>query len=342
MAESNISQYFDDVAQSLMSNYRRLELLIPNTSTKKNSEELKGGSDHTGEEGRFLENVIRVFLNRHLPKNLRALSGFILRPAALVGDNDTRRLRDQKTDKHSPQLDIIVYDVGNYPVFEQFEDFAIVPPEGVYAIISIKKRLRMSDINHELNALSYSASLCSHYNRMDAAKVKGFPPNQRVSGPVTALIGFKASFELNESNAKKLFGKINTIQGGLPADGLVNLVSAIEQFSFFKGDVRFNDESNNYRVPYLWLNHKIGDEAPKLNLTLQYLLHFILKLYYHSTRQPLLMKPGFNHFDLKARETKNFGGKIVVSEKHFLSDFEYKEEEKKEEEDDEDVDTVHD
>lgn len=234
MPESNISKYFDDVAKSLMSNYKRFETLIPNTTLLIDSDETKGGSDHTGEEGRFLESVIRSFLNKHLPQNLRALSGFIIRPAALCGDNDTRRLRDQLEDKHSPQLDIIVYDVGNYPVFEQFDDFAIVPPEGVYAIISVKKQLRMDDIEHELKALAYSASLCHHYNKNKAKKIEGHPAHQRVSGPITALVGFKAAFELSESNSKKIFEKIEVIQGKNPVDGIIKLISSIEQFSFLE------------------------------------------------------------------------------------------------------------
>lgn len=322
MPESNISKYFEDVALSVMSNYKRLETLIPSTTLKKSGEP-KTGSDHAGEEGRFLESVIRSFLNKHLPKNLKALSGFVLRPATVVGDNDTRRIRDQKSDKHSPQIDIIVFDIGNYPVFEQYEDFAIVPPEGVYAIISVKKRLRMSDINHELFALSYTASLCNHYNRNNADKLKGFPPNQRVAGPVTALIGFKSAFEINEANAKKIMGKIKKIQGEYPVDGIVKLISSIEQFSFFRADHRF-DEKDKYRIPFLWIKHKVGDEGTRMNLTLQYLLHFILKLYHDSTRQPLLMKPGFNHFDENARKEKNFEGVLYAKSERFLTELEYK------------------
>jgi hypothetical protein len=321
MPESNISKYFDDVAQSLMSNYKRFELLIPNTSLKKGSEETKGGSDHTGEEGRFLESVIRSFLNKHLPQNLRALSGFIIRPAALCGDNDTRRVRDQKVDKHSPQLDIIVYDIGNYPVFEQFDDFAIVPPEGVYAIISVKKQLRMDDIEHELKALAYAASLCHHYNKKEGKKIVGAPGNQRVAGPITALIGFKTVFDLNTTNSKKIFEKIRAIQGENPVDGIIKLISSIEEFSFFRADHRF--EENKFRVPFLWIKHKIGNEEPQMNLTLQYLLHFILKLYYDDTRQPLLMKPGYNHFNESARKEKRFENFLIVEKQHFLTELEY-------------------
>lgn len=325
MQESKISEYFDDVAQSLMSNYKRLELLLPNTSLKKNSDELKGGSDHYGEEGRFLESVIRSFLNKYLPKNLRALTGFILRPSAKVGDTDSRREREQKFDLHSPQLDIIVFDIANYPVFEQYEDFAIVPPEGVYAIISVKKRLYKKDIDKELKALSYCASLCSHYNKNKAEKIKGFPPNQRVAGPITALIGFKTDFKLDDENSKMIFEKIKNVQGEYPVDGIVKMISSIEDFTFLRGDHRYEKSKNAFRVPFIWIKHKTDVETePKMNLSIQYLLHFILRLYYNSTRQALLIKPGFNQFDENERKNKKFENKLYIKQEHFLKELEFK------------------
>lgn len=84
-------------------------------------------------------------------------------------------------------------------------------------------------------------------------------------------------------------------------------------------------DEEKFRVPFVWLKHQIEKETePQLNLTLQYLLHFILKLYYDETRQPLLMKPGFNHFNQKARENKNFANKLIVDEKYFFTELEYK------------------
>jgi hypothetical protein len=66
------------------------------------------------------------------------------------------------------------------------------------------------------------------------------------------------------------------------------------------------------------------EEVAKMNLTLQYLLHFTLKLYYDSTRQPLLMKPGYNHFDEKTRKNKRFENKLVLDHERFLVPLDYK------------------
>lgn len=159
-------------------------------------------------------------------------------------------------------------------------------------------------------------------------KVSGHPGNQRVAGPITAIVGFKTEFELNDKNAKEIFEKIKTVQGNYPVDGIIKLISAIEQFSYFRADHRYDKKSNEYRVPFLWIRHKMDDEEEaRMNLTLQYLLHFTLKLYYDTTRQPLMMKPGFNHFDNKTRKNKMFDGKLILKEERFMKELEYKTEE---------------
>ena len=151
-----IRDFFNNECRSLLSTYRNIESLIPS--------EKKSGAAHTGEEGRYIESLIRAFLNKHLPKELEALSGFIIRPAVKVGDHDRVR-RQIEEDQHSTQIDIIVYDSTNYPIYERFEEFVIVPPEGVISIISVKKNLYEGQLNKELENLVNAAQLCVFKNR---------------------------------------------------------------------------------------------------------------------------------------------------------------------------------
>jgi len=313
---SNISNYFEFVAQELMSNYKRIESLIPSKTEKSVKGTLREGSVHPGEEGRFLESVIRSFLNKYLPKNLRALTGFILRPAASVGKNNTQRLRNQEGDLYSSQLDIIVFDVANYPIFEQYGDFAIVPPEGVYAIISVKKKLYMNQLEEELSSLSFTASLCGHFNQRRIAQESKHVWNQRVAGPITALIGFKSNFTIDDSTPTKVFDKIKTIQSGNPVDGLIKMICSIEDFSFIRGDAR--KRQNFYRVPYLWIDHhKDTESEPRMNIGLQYLVHYILMLYYNESRTPLMIKPGFNNLEDVTKQNRTYTGRLDIKDEHF-------------------------
>ena len=87
-------------------------------------------------------------------------------------------------DRHSSQLDIIVYDMDAYPVFERLEEFCIVPPEGVIGVISVKKTLFYKDLAGEIFALKGAADLCRLSGRR---------------GPFTALLAFAAK-EVNDTN----------------------------------------------------------------------------------------------------------------------------------------------
>jgi hypothetical protein len=94
-----VRQFFELEANSLLERLRVLETLLPNPTSK--------GSAHYGEEGRYIESLLRDFLNRHMPSGLRAVSGFILSPSTKTGAQDLERV-ENFDDRHSRQLDIIV------------------------------------------------------------------------------------------------------------------------------------------------------------------------------------------------------------------------------------------
>ena len=64
-------------AHTLQARYRTIETLLPNAKTR--------GAAHRGEEGRYIESLLRSFLNKHLPDNLRAVSGLCVEPALTLG-----------------------------------------------------------------------------------------------------------------------------------------------------------------------------------------------------------------------------------------------------------------
>ena len=144
-------EYMSAEIRSLMDTYKNFQTLIP---SHKHS-----GAGHPAEDGRFVETLIKECLRKYLPKDLEVLTGFIMRPAVKTGLNNRDRCKDQ--DKHSSQLDIIVYDSAHYPIFLRFRDTVVVPPEGVIAVFSIKKNLHKDHITEELEALAEVSKLCS-------------------------------------------------------------------------------------------------------------------------------------------------------------------------------------
>lgn len=150
MDGKRIQNYWSNEMQAMLDTYKQFQILIP--------AENRNGAAHNGEDGRYVETLIREYLKRYLPKDLEVLTGFILRPAVKTGLKN--RSRKNEVDSHSTQLDILIYDSAKYPIFQRFGENVIVPPEGVAGIISVKKNLHENDIVHEAQALKAASKLC--------------------------------------------------------------------------------------------------------------------------------------------------------------------------------------
>jgi hypothetical protein len=197
-----VRRFFELEARALEDSYKVIETLLPSAKNK--------GAAHPAEEGRYIESLLRSFLNRHLPGNLRAVSGFILCPSTKTGVSDLTRVQEHE-DRHSSQLDVIVYDFDAYPVYERFEEFCIVPPEGVVGIISVKKKLYKSAVGDELAALKDAAEICHREDRR---------------GPFTALFAFSAEAPKDDLLNAFIFEKISNLHKDGRFDFMVNEVSA--------------------------------------------------------------------------------------------------------------------
>lgn len=80
MDGSTIQKFFQQETLSMFDAYKNFEILIPSPRG--------AGAEHKVEDGRFVENLIRSFLSKYLPKELDVLTGFIVRPSVKVGKND--------------------------------------------------------------------------------------------------------------------------------------------------------------------------------------------------------------------------------------------------------------
>ncbi len=275
MKGERVRQFFNSETKALLALYKNIETLIPAVK--------KSGSGHVAEEGRYIESILRSFLNKHLPQDLKAYSGFILRPATKTGNHDRTR-RQNEIDQHSNQLDIIVYDHKNYPVFESFEEFVIVPPEGVVGIISVKKNLYYAQIDDELQSLKKAAELCSV--KSGNGKI--------MRGPSTCLIGFSNQIKPTKDfkdKVKHIYKKIESNHSETSFDQCIGQIIALDSFTIFKK--RPNSEGSfDKKVNYIGFDHSEEDEY---HFGLQFLLTGILAAYYHKSRKTEL-RPGFTSF----------------------------------------------
>lgn len=279
---ARIREYLSSEVRALLEVYNQFATLLPHPTDS--------GAAHRGEDGRFVETLIREYLRRLLPKGLEVLSGFVLRPAVKTGTSGNERRGD--VDMHSGQLDIIVFDSAHYPVFQRLGDTAIVPPEGVVAILSVKKHLRDDDIKNECRELRRVAQLCRCLALDDSP----------VRGPFLALVGVKSFIDKKKTKTHDwMFGELREVYAGSDPtfDELVGLIGTFAQGSVFKGRPQ-GDPPNKAR--YVWIDH--GDD--EFHFGLQLILTGVLSTYYDPTRGPR-RRPGFSGFESGRSHDKQLG-----------------------------------
>jgi len=279
-----IQNYWSDEVDALVRTYRQFEKLIPS--------ERVDGAAHPGEDGRYVEDLVREYLQQFLPRDLEVLTGFILRPAVKTGETGRERSNDQ--DRNSGQLDIIVYDSAAYPVFQRFGNSVIVPPEGVVAVISIKKHLNDDDVLHECGELFDAASLCQTLRSNDI--------DDKVRGPFLALVSVKSKIDKKRTdNLVWIFQKVQeayAFKADVTFDQLIGYIGALDEWSIFKR--RPNNQSK--AAEYVGFNHQPNES----HLGLQFLLTGILSVYYDDSRRTV-RRPGFTAFPSGRPHDKNLG-----------------------------------
>ncbi|WP_299765486.1 DUF6602 domain-containing protein [uncultured Dokdonia sp.] len=271
-----VREFFEIEAKSIYQRYKSIEKLLPKGDTK--------GSAHSSEEGRFVESLIRDFLNKHLPKNLEALSGFILKPSTKTGMSDLERVENEY-DEHSSQIDIIVYDTAQFPIYERFEEFCVVPPDGVIAIISVKKTLRYRDIEPELESLSKNAKLC---------KIN----NNRI--PFLCLLSFTYDFGKSKNYKTTIFKKIKKKYEKKDFELMINELTILDLCMFFKFRKEDSDKDENAKYVLIDLENKF-------HIGIQRLLQSILGVYYNKSINSNIERPGYVSF-----EKGTFGGATTI------------------------------
>lgn len=297
MPGNRIRDFFNLKAEALQNQYRLIESILPASKRR--------GSSHVAEEGRYIESLLRSFLNSVLPKELRAFSGFIIRPVTKTAKSDYTRRKNHELDQHSNQLDIIIYDVARYPVYEQVEELTIVPPEGVVAVFSVKKTLYISHIERELKALNKAVYLC---RGCLGENDKNFT-KRIMRAPLTGIVAFTSEYHAKHPGkiSYHAFDKIQRTYDNkkYPFDMLVNQINVLDACCVFK---KRPVPSNECITRAQYVSYHFEEE---LHNGLQFMLTGILSAYYDPTRN-IMTRPGYTCFQPGKAHDQNFK-KIKIS-----------------------------
>lgn len=107
MVSDTMSNYFEFVSQELLIKLAQVKSYI---------------TKHNPTIGVLTEEILRDFLNNHLPNLVSVEQGFII----------------NKSGKLSKQCDVLIYDSQSYSPLYRINDIVVVPSESVIAVIEVK------------------------------------------------------------------------------------------------------------------------------------------------------------------------------------------------------------
>ena len=109
---------------------------------------------HEPSLGRYKERLLMKTISEFLPTRFSVASGFVLFPTEQqLAKSVTPGFDHLNKAEHnvSKQCDIIVYDSNDYPTIFKDDDFVVVRPESVRAIVEVKGALRPAEITSALD-----------------------------------------------------------------------------------------------------------------------------------------------------------------------------------------------
>lgn len=140
-------------------------------------EEIRANNPHHGEAGSEIETVVRRFLKDRLPKRFDAEKGFVV---GLDG-------------KISQQMDVIIYDALNCPVYRRGEGTHVIPRDNVAAVLEVKSNLNKKELEDAAKKIA-SAKKLKH------SPISGLDePTNRQNIATTELLGCVFAFNSTTS-----------------------------------------------------------------------------------------------------------------------------------------------
>lgn len=115
---------------------------------------LKGA--HYPSIGRYKEKLLAKLISEYIPKTFEVGTGFVLFPVEKKFKNKPPNGFDPlNMSAHiiSKQCDILVYDAGSVPVIFKDDDFVVLRPEAVKAVIEVKGSLNPKEVGSSLKGL---------------------------------------------------------------------------------------------------------------------------------------------------------------------------------------------
>ncbi len=185
---------------------------------------------HPGEKGSELEDVLRQFLNQHLPQRFRSASGVLIDAA----------------NNRSKQTDVIVYDALSSPIYRASERLQILPAHTAAAVIEVKSSLNSATLRDGYEKIRSCKQL--KYEPMRSMDRSATTTNLDLTRPLGVIFAFSSELSLETTGIK--MGELN---GEFHSDHWPDLVVVLD-----RGFVNYGMGPPGLSAPINW----VGARAP--------------------------------------------------------------------------------
>jgi hypothetical protein len=138
----------------------------------KNIGQLLGPTTHHTHTGTLCEVLLRDVLRRNVLSWMSVDKGFVY-----------GRVRDKQPEGHGPEIDILIHDSHNYRPIFKLDDFVIVQPESVIAMIQVKRTLSTGGENDLKRGICNIAHAMQHILDIKIQSIKERFGDRRPSYP---------------------------------------------------------------------------------------------------------------------------------------------------------------
>lgn len=160
-----LKEFYSSQVKVLLAQYRNINNLL-------------GPTTHNTHPGTHCEVLLRNLLRRYLPNGMSADKGFIYGRVDKTGKN-----------QHGPEIDILIHDEAYLRPLFRVDDFVIVHPKSVIALIEVKTNLE-NGTQLEKGIFNVVAAK-QHLHRLRLNRVLGSDTSD--PQPISALVAFEGN-----------------------------------------------------------------------------------------------------------------------------------------------------
>lgn len=140
-------------------------------------EHIRTTNPHAGEGGKEVENIVKEFLNHHMPQRFRATSGFVI----------------DKFSEMSGHEDVLIYDALSSPVYRYTEENQIISADAIASVVEVKSVLNKKELENGFEKVSQVKKL--HKSPISQMDQRATESNLTTHGTLGVVFGF--STDLN-------------------------------------------------------------------------------------------------------------------------------------------------